>query len=97
MGIVCWQCGETRWAAPTTDANADHNSALFQLQLGSFPNREMQKLFTAQPEAFTFSLIRTLKYDDAAEDHADDLRLLMMDLMDEYPDVKPLKPGQKLP
>lgn len=37
MGIVCWQSGERRWIAVSTDAKADYNGTLFQLQLGSWP------------------------------------------------------------
>ena len=46
MGVVCWQSGDKMWIAISKDARADYNSTLFQLRLGSWPNREMQKALT---------------------------------------------------
>lgn len=96
MGIVCWQCGEKRWAAISKDANADYNGTSFQLKLGSWPNREMQREFTENPEGFQWSLAKKLDYQDYADDHTDDLELLLMEYLEEYPDAKPMKPGKKI-
>ena len=52
MGIVCWEGGGRMWIATSRDAKADHNRSLFQLRLGSWPNRELQAAFTADPESF---------------------------------------------
>lgn len=85
MGIVCWQNGEKMWIAISRDANADYNGSLFQLKLGSWPNREMQKAYTENPEAFQWSLLKKLEYKECGEDHSDDLELLYMMCMEEYP------------
>ncbi len=58
MGIVCWQSGEKMWIAKSTDAKADYNGSLFQLQFGSWPNRELQKAFTEDPGSFRWSLLK---------------------------------------
>ncbi len=42
MGIICWQNDAEIWIAISKDINADYNSSLFQLKLGSWPNREIQ-------------------------------------------------------
>lgn len=89
MGIVCWMCGEHIWAAVSHDAAADYNSTLFQLKLGSWPNREMQKLYAERPEDFIWSVARELDYEDIDDDHADDLQLLLMDFLEEHPLARP--------
>lgn len=52
MGVVCLKSGERRWIAVSTDAKADYNGILFQLKLGSWPGRELQKAFTEAPDSF---------------------------------------------
>ncbi len=96
MGVVCLQCGDNIWAAISKDANADYNGIIFQLKLGSFPNREMQKLYKEKPDEFKWSLIKKLDYKDYADDHSEDLEILLMEFLDDYPEAKPMKPGQKL-
>lgn len=91
MGIVCWQSGDNMWADMSTDAQADFNGTNFQLKLGSWPNRELQNAYKADPESFTYSLIRKLDYEDYSEDHTDDLKILLMDFLQEYPNAKPLR------
>lgn len=95
MGIVCWQSGERRWIAVSTDAKADYNGTLFQLQLGSWPGRELQKAFTENPASFTWSLLKRLDYKERDEDHRDDLELLYLECLDEYPDAAPMRPGKR--
>ncbi len=89
MGIVCWKAGEKMWIAVSKDANADYNGSLFQLKLGSWPNREMQRAYTENPDAFTWSLLKKLDYKERDEDHSDDLELLYLMCMEEVP------PGKK--
>ena len=84
MGIVCWQNGEKMWIAVSKDAKSDYNSSLFQLQLGIWPNREMQKAFTDNPDSFQWSLLKKLDYKERDEEHSDDLEFLYMMCMDEY-------------
>lgn len=93
MGIVCWQSGDMMWAQISTDANADFNSTSFQLKLGSWPNREMQAAYKKDPGSFKWSLIKELEYKDLADDHSEDLEILLLEFLDEYPDAKPMRPG----
>lgn len=95
MGIVCWQNGTTMWIAISKDAKADHNSSLFQLQLGSWPNREMQAAFTKDPEAFEWSILKQLDYEDREKDHSEELELLYMLCMEEHPDARQMRPGRR--
>ena len=95
MGVVCWQSGDKMWIAISKDARADYNSTLFQLRLGSWPNREMQKAFNDDPDSFRWSLLKWLDYKERDEDHSDDLELLYMMCMEEYPDARKMRPGRK--
>lgn len=95
MGVVCWQSGDKMWIAISKDARADYNSTLFQLRLGSWPNREMQKAFNDDPDSFRWSLLKRLDYKERDEDHSDDLELLYMMCMEEYPDARKMRPGRK--
>lgn len=95
MGIVCWQNASTMWIAISRDAAADYNSSLFQLQLGSWPNRELQKAFTEDPGAFQWSILKKLDYEDRDEDHSEELELLYMICLEEHPDARQMRPGRR--
>jgi len=95
MGIVCWKSGDNMWVDVSTDAKADYNGTSFQLKLGSWPNKELQKAYTENPDSFEFSLIKELKYEDPTEDHREDLEILMMEFMDEYPNAKDMRNKRK--
>lgn len=94
MGVVCLKSGERRWIAVSTDAKADYNGILFQLKLGSWPGRELQKAFTEAPDSFEWSLLKKLDYDEREDNHRDDLELLYLQCLDEYPDAMPMRPGK---
>jgi len=91
MGIICWQCGDDLWVDMSTDANADYNGTSFQLKLGSWPNKALQAAYKANPDSLSFSLIKELKYEDRLDDHTDDLKLLLMDFLEEHPNAKPMR------
>ena len=95
MGVVTWRCGDDIWVMTTKDANADFNGMSFQLKLGSWPGKELQRAYNANPDGFVWTLEKSLKYDNLLDDHDDDLEILLMEFMDEHPDAKPMKPGQK--
>ena len=95
MGVVSWRSGERIWAGTSTDTNADHNGMSFQLKLGSWPEKELQKAYSADPQSFEFSVEKELDYEDPSEDHSDDLDLLMMEFLQEHPEAKPLRPVRK--
>jgi hypothetical protein len=95
MGIVCWKSGDKMWIAKSKDVKADYNSTSFQLKLGSWPNREMQRSYNADPDSFEWILLKKLDYKDREEDHSDDLESLYMMVVEEYPDAKKMKPGKQ--
>lgn len=95
MGIVCWQKDTERWIAISKDTNADYNSSLFQLKLGSWPNREMQKAYTENPSAFQWSVLKKLDYKERDEDHSEDLSLLYQLCLEEYPNARQMRPGRR--
>ena len=79
----------------STDAKADYNGTIFQLKLGSWPNRELQAAFTADPDSFRWSLLKKLDYKEREEDHRDDLELLFLMCMEEYPQAQRMRPGKR--
>ena len=91
MGIVCWQCGDKMWVDMSQDSRADFNRTDFQLRLGSWPNKALQKAYNENPGECQFSLIKELDYEDFSEDHTDDLKILLMDFLEEHPDAKPMR------
>lgn len=80
------------WIAISKDAKADHNRSLFQLRLGSWPNRELQAAYTADPDSFRWSLLKSLDYEEREEDHAADLELLYLLCREEYPQAQAMRP-----
>ena len=95
MGIICWKSGEKIWIAKSKDAAGDYNRTSFQLKLGSWPNREMQAAYDADPDSFEWQILKTLEYKDIDENHDEDLELLYMMCMDEYPNAKPMRLGKR--
>lgn len=95
MGVVCWRCGDSRWAMISRDARADFNSTSFQLKLGTWPNREMQRAYNEPPDAFEWSLAKALDYKDPTEDYSDDLEILWLEFLEEQPGAKPMRPGRR--
>ena len=94
-GIVSWKSGDNTWVLMSNDANADYNSTSFQLKLGSWPNKEMQKAYTSNPESFEWTLEMELDYKDITDDVSDDLYIMLMEYMDEHPEAKLMKPIKK--
>lgn len=92
MGVVCWRSGEQMWIAKSRDAKADYNRSLFQLKLGSWPQRELQRAYTEAPETFQWSLLKKLDYEEREEDHSADLELLYLLCQEEYPQAKAMRP-----
>ncbi len=91
-GIVSWKSKGRTWVMFSNDAQADFNGTSFQLKLGSWPNKELQKAYSEDPESFEWTFERELKYDDNSEDVSDDLKLMLMDYMEKNPDAKLMKP-----
>lgn len=95
MGIVCWQNEEQMWIAISKDAEADYNSTSFQLQLGTWPNRELQRAYKTAPDSFKWSLLKKLDYEERDEDHSEELELLYEMCMEEFPQAKKMRPGKR--
>lgn len=95
MGVVCWQSGARLWLAASKDTHADHNSTLFQLKLGSWPNREMQQAYHDDPASFAWSVLKVLDYENADDNHSDDLELLLMLCLEEHPGAALMRPTKK--
>lgn len=93
MGVVGWRSGERLWVCISKDTRADYNRSLFQLQLGSWPNREMQQAYAADPVSFEWCVLKTLDYQEPTDDHTDDLQLLLMMVMEEHPEAEPMRPA----
>jgi len=91
-GIVCWKSKGRIWVMMSQDAKADFNGTSFQLNLGSWPNKEMQKAYNEDPNSFEWSLEKELEYEDNADDVTDDLKLMLMDYMEAHPDAKFMRP-----
>ena len=94
-GIVCWQSGQRMWIAISKDAASDYNRSSFQLKLGSWPNRELQSAYNADPDSFQWSLLKKLEYEDRDDDVSEELELLYEICMEEYPQAKKMRPGKK--
>lgn len=95
MGIVCWKSGDDMWISTSTDTKADYNSTSFQLKLGSWRNKEMQKAYNISPDSFKWFVLKELDYKDYSDDHSEDLELLYLMCLDEYPAAKPMRPGKR--
>ena len=95
MGIVCWKYEDQMWIAISKDAAADYNSISFQLDLGSWPNRELQNAYKKAPEKFEWCLLKKLDYKERDEDHSEDLELLFELCMEEFPHPKKMRPGKR--
>jgi len=91
MGVICWKSKDKMWIDISKDSNADYNGTSFQLKLGSWVNKELQRAYTSDPESFEFILLKELDYEDYNDDHSDDLEILLMEVLDDYPDALPLR------
>jgi len=94
-GLVCWKSKGRIWVMPSSDAKADFNGTSFQLQLGSWPNKELQKAYSQNPTSFVWTLEEKLDYKDPTEDYSDDLKLMLMEYMEKHPEAKPMRPLRK--
>ena len=86
MGVVAIRCTATGDAffAAAKDTKAVINGARFQLELGSYRNRELMRLWKEYgPESFEFSVAKELKYEDPAEDHSGELEELLAECLTE--------------
>lgn len=92
MGVVGWRSGERLWVAVSKDTRASYNRSLFQLNLGSWPNQEMQRAYTDDPRSFSWSVLEKLDYEELSDVDDDDLQLLLMQCMEEHPEAESMNP-----
>ena len=95
MGIVCWKSGEKMWIAKSKDVAGDYNRTAFQLKYGSWPNREMQAAYNEDPNSFEWLLLKKLDYKELDDNHDEDLELLYMLCIDEFPKAKTMRLGRR--
>ena len=55
----------------------------------------MQKAFTEDPGSFQWSVLKKLEYKERDEDHSEDLELLYMLCLEEYPQARQMRPGRR--
>lgn len=88
MGVIALRCeatGET-FLGISQDIHAGFNSIRMKLESGYHPNRHLLELWKQYgQENFTFTVEKTLKYDDPAADHTADLETLREKCMAEEP------------
>lgn len=79
MGVIALLCGATgeTFLEISRDIPATMNGIRVKLNAGFHPNRHLLELWkTYGEEGFTFSVAKTLKYEDPAEDHRRELETL---------------------
>lgn len=93
MGVIALRCeatGET-FLEISKDISATMNGIRIKLNAGFHPNRRLLELWKAYGEAnFTFSVARTLKYDDPSEDHRRELEKLREECLAADPKARKL-------
>ncbi len=79
MGVLSFRCSAAgeEFLMPAADLPAKLNRIRFQLNAGSCPNKRLQALWTEHGEAgFVVEVVKTLEYEDPAEDHTEELETL---------------------
>lgn len=79
MGVISLRREATRetFLGISQDIPADFNSIRMKLESGYHPNRRLLDLWKQYGrESFTFTVARTLEYDDPAADHTAELEAL---------------------
>ena len=79
MGVISIRCKETGEAflGSSKDTKADFNSNRAKLSSGNHPNKRLTALWKQFGEdAFEWSVIKTLDYEDPNEDHTAELEKL---------------------
>lgn len=79
MGVIALRCGATgeTFLEGSRDIPATMNGIRVKLNAGFHPNRHLLELWKQYgQEGFTFSVARTLQYDDPAADHRRELEKL---------------------
>ncbi|WP_099468701.1 GIY-YIG nuclease family protein [Konateibacter massiliensis] len=79
MGIISYRCKATgeSFLGISKDTRADFNSANTKLGMNYHPNKRLQELWNKYgQEGFELSVIRTLKYENPADDYTAELEKL---------------------
>lgn len=91
MGVIALRCRATgdTFLGTATDIPAAFNSIRVKLDSGFHPNRELLGLWKQYgAEGFEFFTAERLEYEDAAEDHRDELETLRDICLAEDPKAK---------
>lgn len=93
MGVIAVRCTETdeTFLTSATDTTAYCNRIRFQLSAGNCPNQRLQQLWRQYGQAaFSFEVVKRLKYDDPQADHTDELADLYESCLLENPTARRL-------
>lgn len=93
MGVISICCTATGglFFGMTNDTRAAFNGSRFKLSTGNHPNRPLQELWNQYgEEAFEFSVLRVLKYDNPQDDQTDKLTELLDQCLAETPQAERL-------
>ena len=91
MGVLEMRCLATgeRFLIASRDPRATENGLVARFDGGNHPNKRLQALWSEHGHGgFTFALNEELEYDDAREDHAEELQALLELCLEEHPEAK---------
>lgn len=79
MGVISYRCLATNesFLGISKDTKADFNSTGAKLAANYHPNKRLQELWNQYGlEGFELSVVKTLKYENPADDHTSELEVL---------------------
>ena len=79
MGVISYRCIATNesFLGISKDTRADFNSSSAKLAMNYHPNKRLQELWNHYgAEGFALSVVKTLKYENPADDHTAELEAL---------------------
>ena len=91
MGVLEMRCLATseRFLIASRDPRATENGLVARFDGGNHPNKRLQALWNKHGRGgFAFALAEELEYDDAHEDHAEELQALLELYLEERPGAK---------
>jgi len=93
MGVISFHCSATgeSFLTTATDIPAKFNGIRFQLSVGNCPNKRLQELWSQHGEdGIELRVVKTLKYENPAEDHTEELEKLCELCLLENPNARRL-------
>ena len=89
MGVLEMRCLATgeRFLIASRDPRATENGLVARFDGGSHPNKRLQALWNKHGRG-EFAFVEELEYDDAREDHTEELQALLELCLEEHPEAK---------